>query len=541
MAIETESMVGYSNQNRCNGDTTVLDFKSQISEQLDKSVENNKCVVCLQRNNEQQRNNYESICPRSERREKISTSWKRTSSVHRCPLYHSERIERHVSDIEEKSDESEKSKKTSKKFTGLQKLIILCLCLVNFTSFLSMSIIAPFFPKEAEMKGMRESVSGIIFSVYALVLMVMSPIFGKLLPYAGASFMFLNGVFVAGICNILFGFLDKLTDLTLFTVFCFIVRIFEAVGAAAFTTASCTYVFSMFPDDIGTVFGLIETCIGIGMSLGPAIGGSLYSLGGYGLPFFTLGSIVVLNIPISWCLLRNISPITNGDKSSTTYFKLLSIPKVWIVCAILMTSAQTQGFLDPTLEPHMRQYNLGPGLVGLVFLLMSAAYGIFSPLTGWITGRMNNNYPIMIIGLIIMLASLLVLGPAPFLPIKGSVPLCLAAVTTLGVSFAFAFIPSFECILLAATEKGLSDNLGTYSIVSGLWNCVYSLGEVTGPALGGILMDFVGFSWSATILSAFCVLAILATLPLLCIKNNSRHEKWIKDETTPLLNDKSFN
>ncbi|XP_067145121.1 MFS-type transporter SLC18B1-like [Centruroides vittatus] len=421
------------------------------------------------------------------------------------------------------------------KFTGLQKLIILCLCLVNFTSFLSMSIIAPFFPKEAEMKGMRESVSGIIFSVYALVLMVMSPIFGKLLPHVGSSFMFLSGVFVAGVCNILFGFLDKLTDLTLFTVFCFIVRIFEAVGAAAFTTASCTYVFSMFPDDIGTVFGIIETSIGIGMSLGPAIGGSLYALGGYGLPFFILGSVVVINIPISWLLLRNISSMPNDETSSTTYLQLLSIPKVWIVCVILMTAAQTQGFLDPTLEPHMRQYNFGPGLVGLVFLLMSAAYGVFSPLTGWVTGKMNNKYPVMIVGLGIMLVSLLVLGPAPFLPFKGSVPLCLAAVTALGISFAFAFIPSFECILLAAFEKGLGDNLVTYSKVSGLWNSVYSLGEVIGPALGGILMDFFGFPQSAVILSAFCAVAMLATFPLLCLKTPNHHKTV--NEKTPLLRD----
>ena len=39
-----------------------------------------------------------------------------------------------------------------------------------------------------------------------------------------------------------------------FAVLCFVVRSFEALGAAAFSTASCTILIDQFPDDIGTVF-----------------------------------------------------------------------------------------------------------------------------------------------------------------------------------------------------------------------------------------------------------------------------------------------
>lgn len=46
---------------------------------------------------------------------------------------------------------------------------------------------------------------------------------------------------------------------------------------------------------------IVETSVGLGLSLGPAIGGFLYSIGGYGLPFFVLGGIMLTNIPI--CLL----------------------------------------------------------------------------------------------------------------------------------------------------------------------------------------------------------------------------------------------
>lgn len=144
--------------------------------------------------------------------------------------------------------------KLNNNYSGYQKSSLICLSIVSFTSMLAMSLIAPFFPLEASMKGMRETIYGFVFSVYALVIMIMSPISGKLVPILGAKFMLVSGVFVAGVANILFGVLDKIDDLPTFTAFCFIVRTFEALGAAAFSVASYTIIMQVFPDNIGTAF-----------------------------------------------------------------------------------------------------------------------------------------------------------------------------------------------------------------------------------------------------------------------------------------------
>ena len=42
------------------------------------------------------------------------------------------------------------------------------------------------------------------------------------------------------------------------------------------------------------------------MSLGPAIGGGLYGVGGYALPFFVLGAIMLINIPICQYIIKPI-------------------------------------------------------------------------------------------------------------------------------------------------------------------------------------------------------------------------------------------
>lgn len=135
-----------------------------------------------------------------------------------------------------------------------QHLILICLAMISFTSMLAMAIIAPFFPTEAAQKGMRESVNGLVFSVYALVLMVFSPVMSIIIPTVGSKLTLLVGVFVAGISNILFGLLDQIDDLQIFTTFCFLVRIFEAIGATAFSTATYTILMEEFSDNIGTAF-----------------------------------------------------------------------------------------------------------------------------------------------------------------------------------------------------------------------------------------------------------------------------------------------
>lgn len=72
--------------------------------------------------------------------------------------------------------------------------------------------------------------------------------------------------------------LEYIHEYELFTLFCFLIRGFEALGASAYSTASYVFVVNMFPNNISSVLGILETFVGLGMSVGPAIGGLLYSV-----------------------------------------------------------------------------------------------------------------------------------------------------------------------------------------------------------------------------------------------------------------------
>ena len=83
--------------------------------------------------------------------------------------------------------------------------------------------------------------------------------------------------------------------------------------------------------------------------------------------------------------------VPRKKKKKSTYMKLVSIPEVAVVCMVVVIVSQSQGFLDPTVEPHFRQYGLGTHFVGFVFLLMSAAYAILSPIVGWVAGKIETS------------------------------------------------------------------------------------------------------------------------------------------------------
>ena len=83
-----------------------------------------------------------------------------------------------------------------------------------------------------------------------------------------------------------------------------------------FLSSCYTFVAQIFPDNIGSVLGILEIFVGLGLSVGPAIGGLLYDLGGYGLPFFFLGVVMLLTIPLNAYLLPSSELSEDPSNSS---------------------------------------------------------------------------------------------------------------------------------------------------------------------------------------------------------------------------------
>ncbi|GFO37563.1 MFS-type transporter slc18b1, partial [Plakobranchus ocellatus] len=71
-------------------------------------------------------------------------------------------------------------------------------------------------------------------------------------------------------------FLDQGPNGASFVAMALLIRAVEALGMASFVTASCAIVSNEFPNHISSAFSVLETSLGVGLLIGPTLGGALY-------------------------------------------------------------------------------------------------------------------------------------------------------------------------------------------------------------------------------------------------------------------------
>ncbi|XP_032507507.1 MFS-type transporter SLC18B1 isoform X2 [Phocoena sinus] len=404
------------------------------------------------------------------------------------------------------------ARETSRQLSREQIFVLISAASINLGSMMCYSILGPFFPKEAEKKGASNTVIGMIFGCYALFNLLASLVFGKYLVHIGAKFMFVAGMFVSGGVTVLFGVLDQVPEGPVFIAMCFLVRIIDAISFAAAITASSSILAKAFPNNVATVMGSLETFSGLGLVLGPPLGGFLYQSFGYEVPFILLGCIVLLMVPLNMCILPNYE----SDPGKHSFWKLIILPKVAFISFVITSLSSGFGFLDPTLSLFvLEKFNLPAGYVGLVFLGLALSYTISSPLVGLLSDEMPHLRKwLLVFGNLITAGCYMLLGPAPFLHIK--------------------------------SENGFEEGLSTVGLVSGLFGAMWSVGAFVGPTLGGFLYEKIGFEWAAALQGLWALTSGLV-MGLFYLLEHSRRRRRSKlqnslgteEERTALLPDET--
>ncbi|XP_020357132.1 MFS-type transporter SLC18B1 isoform X2 [Oncorhynchus kisutch] len=368
----------------------------------------------------------------------------------------------------------ESTSSPNQRMTRYQILTLTSIASVNFSSMICYSILGPFFPKEAVKKGASQTVIGLIFGCYALCNLMGSLVLGKYIVQIGAKFMLISGLFVSSVCTILFGLLDKVPDGATFIILCFIIRSVDAVGFSAAMTSSFAVSTKVFPNSIATVLGSLEIFTGLGLILGPPIGGWLYQSFGYEVPFMALGCFLFLMVPFNMYIL----PSFDADPSKDSFFRLFTRLKIVLICFSIFTLSSGLGFLDAALSIYaIDTFNLSPGYVGLLLLGLSLPYCLASPLLGIVSDRFPSTRPwFMVLGGLFTATGFWFLGPVPILQIKSQLWLVVFMLGIIGFSLSMTAIPTFPEILDCAYENGFEEGLSTLGLVSGLFGAVWSFG-----------------------------------------------------------------
>ncbi|XP_071760116.2 MFS-type transporter SLC18B1 [Centroberyx gerrardi] len=422
-----------------------------------------------------------------------------------------------------------------------QILTLISMASVNFSSMICYSILGPFFPNEAVKKGASQTVVGLIFGCYAVCNLIGSLIMGKYIVQIGAKFMLVAGLFVSSGCTILFGLLDRAPSGATFITLCFVVRSIDAVGFAAAMTSSFAVSAKVFPNNIATVLGSLEIFTGLGLILGPPIGGWFYQTFGYEVPFMLLGCVLLLMVPFNIYILPNF----DADPSKNSFFRLLTRLKIILICFVIFTLSAGLGFLDATLSIFaIEKFGLSPGYVGLIMLGLSLPYCLASPLLGFITDKFPATRSwFMVLGGVATAVGFCLIGPMPVLQIPSQLWLLVLMLGVIGFSLGMTAIPTFPEILACAYEQGFDEGLSTIGMVSGLFGAVWSMGMFYGPTVGGLITQHLNFEWAASVQGGLgCLAALLLGVYYLCQRPQQQRvvqENGIRhpDEQTPLLDE----
>ena len=272
--------------------------------------------------------------------------------------------------------------------------------------------------------------------------------------------------------------------------------------------------------------GLNETFTGLGVAIGPPLGGLLFSLGGFWCPFVTLACSLLPGVLFIHVAFRPAAGATadddgdddDDDESSVSVLDVLRIPQVALIVAACVLDESALTFVMPTFAEHALATGLAstPAAIGVYFTANALLYTIAAPTVGLFTTP-GNARRMIVGGLTLTSVACFFFGPSAWLlPVLDALPLALpipAAVlfgfALLGIGEGMAMAPLMEDMMVSCGRQGDA----YINSLSSVMAASFALGEVVGPMVGTNLTALVGFHSATTalglVLTAYTVLLAL--------------------------------
>lgn len=486
---------------------------------------------------------------------------------------HSDHSDEETSDIGENEEEKPllpkneeqkplltKTKKTKKVSPHTKKVRLLSLFLLGSAEFLggcTLSILAPFYSKEAESHGLSVSAAGAVFASIFVLQIVFIPIFGHLITKIGSTRLFIVGVLVAGFTNIAFGFLPSIKSGEAFLAASLLMRGVTAVGEAAMNTA----VLPLARKRGGagreaSVTSWMETMNGVGTTAGPFVGGILFNYGGFCFPFVVSGSLMVFvglaaaivldpQEEISSLLLEKqgqekVEQEVGPGQDKLGFWALFRSPNVLLAVLITVITGMAAQWYQPTLEPYVRQqFGMKPFQASLLFIVDGAVYALASPLVGLLLDRCLSPHLCVLGGTLTIGLGYLLLAPLPpFLMSPSIAQICVGAALH-GLGMSANFMGTLTMLDQEEERKGGSTERMA-ALMTSLWITAESLGSFLGSLAGAGAYDSLGWSSSCLVVASVQLLGLCSILAVTAHSSCARGKrKSRQDEKEPLRGNKN--
>ncbi|MDF0726900.1 MFS transporter [Cytobacillus sp. S13-E01] len=356
------------------------------------------------------------------------------------------------------------------------------LALLSFNLFIIMvgiGLVIPILPFYVEMFGADAQMLGFLVAVFSFMQFLFAPVWGRLSDKIGRKPLITIGLFGFAIAEFIFAFANGLWML-------FISRILAGTFGSALMPTAMAYVSDVTTEEKrGQGMGILGAAMGLGIVVGPGIGGWLatYDLS---YPFLFAGIAAVLAGVLSVLILpesypkeaRELAHLEVGEKRVNQFTQMgvaLKSSVGFLLVLVFIMSLGLANFQSIFGYYSMERYGYGPQEVGVLILIIGL---IGTIVQGGFVGRLTRRYgeePVVTTSLLISAIGFVLMTFAnSFLTI-----LLTTSVFFIGNS---ALRPSLNSFIskLAGKRQGM---------VMGLNNSFLSLGNVAGPILAGALFE----------------------------------------------------
>lgn len=346
---------------------------------------------------------------------------------------------------------------------------MLILFFVMFLVMVGFGIIIPVLPFYAEDLGASPTELGLLMSVYSIMQLLFSPIWGKISDRIGRKPVLLLGITGLALSFYLMAIADSLWML-------FAARIIGGVLSSANMPTSMAYVADITtPENRGKGMGIIGAAVGLGFVFGPAIGG-IFSKTSLSLPFYIATISSILTLVLIVLFLKESSTAESrleNAKQQTSIWKSFSGRLSVLFILQLFISLSLSGLEATFAYFAAERAGMDSTEMGYVFMIMGLA-GAF--VQGGLMGKLTKKYgegPVIQGGIIISaIGFMLILLVNDFMTAA-------LFLTVFGIGNG-VIRPSISSLLTKRSSTG-------HGSATGLLSSFDSFGRIAGPVLGGWL------------------------------------------------------
>jgi DHA1 family multidrug resistance protein-like MFS transporter len=407
----------------------------------------------------------------------------------------------------------------SKRIPQSGNLIILFFTIV--VVMIGFGIVFPILPFYLESFGGGGREMGFVISIYALLQFVFSPFFGTISERYGRKPLLVIGVFGTAVSHFMFAVAQSLWVV-------YLARALAGILSAVTLPTGMAYVSdSTTEEKRGSAMGYLSGGMGVGVVLGPGLGGLLGS-SSVTLPFYIAAGLSLIAFILIVVFLPESLPKEirlNGKRGRAPqiremYEALTSPIGILLFVAFLLSFSLTN--LETVFGLFsLARYGFGAGEVGVVLMIAGVIYAVIPTVfMGPLTKRFGD---------------LSVMRGALWANAIGFA-LMLLPVNMFGIILVAIVLVGGNALLRPATTSLISKSTNTgQGLAMGLINSFNSLGRIVGPILAGYFFDI---DINLPFISGAVILFVGYLVTLFGLKSNKANATSKGEILLPLSNSK---